>query len=263
MSSEHDPTPPAPAPEPPSLPRLDPDRAVPERAGRTAQPAAGGADGPATGGDGPAGGGYRPVTVDPRPYRWMVGVIGLVLVLGVAAYQFITHGVRSTGVAPGHRLHLFAAPLADSTLNGDANPHPTCSAARHDPRALNVCLMAARGPVVLGFFVTGASQCERQVGALQTLAARFPSVQFAAVAVNAGHAAAAAAVSRHRWTIPVAYDRDGTVGQLYDVVACPMVEMADRGGIVRSRLIGNRWQTAAALMPYVRGLSAAGGRPPA
>jgi peroxiredoxin len=114
--------------------------------------------------------------------------------------------------------------------------------------------MAARGPVVLAFFVPGASQCERQVSALQTLSTRFRSVQFAAVAINAGHAATATAVSRHRWTIPVAYDRDGTVTQLYDVVACPMVEMAARGGIVRSRLIGDRWQRAPALAPYVQGL---------
>jgi peroxiredoxin len=193
----------------------------------------------------------------------MVGVIGLVLVVGVAAYQFITHGVTSTGVSPGHRLHLFAAPLADTDLDGDPNPHPTCTPARHDPRALNVCLMAGRGPVVLAFFVIGASQCERQVGALQTLSARFPSVQFAAVAVNGGHAATARVVARHHWTIPVAYDRDGAVQQLYGVVACPMVEMAGRGGIVRSRLIGNRWQTATALTPYVRGLIDARGQPPA
>jgi peroxiredoxin len=123
--------------------------------------------------------------------------------------------------------------------------------------------MAARGPVVLGFFVLGASQCERQVGALQTLSARFPAVQFAAVAINSGHAATADAVARHHWTIPVAYDRDGTVQQLYDVVACPMVEMADRGGIVRSRLIGDRWQSATALTPYVRRLAGFDAVPPA
>jgi len=235
---------PAEPPQPPSLSRLDPDRAVPRPSQESAEPRTGG---------------WRPVTIDPRPYRWMVGAIGLVLILAVGAYQFIAHGTRSSGVAPGQRLHLFAAPLADSTLNGDPNPHPTCTEARHDPRALNVCLMAARGPVVLSFFVTGAGQCERQVSALQTLSSRFPSVQFAAVAVNGGHAATAAVVSWHHWTIPVAYDRDGTVQQLYDVVACPMVEMATRGGIVRSRLIGDRWQTAAALAPYVRGLVAAGG----
>lgn len=202
-----------------------------------------------------------PAVIDIRPYRWIVGIIGLILVVSFAAYQFVTHGVTSTGVPVGHRLRLFAAPLADTNLNGDPNPHPTCTLARHDPRALNVCLMAGRGPVVLAFFVNGASQCQRQVGALQALSARFPSVQFAAVAVNAGHAATAAVVRRHHWTIPVAYDRDGAVQQLYDVVACPMVEMAGRGGLVRSRLIGDRWQTAAALAPYVRGLISRGGPP--
>jgi peroxiredoxin len=243
VTSDQDPAP-APQPQPEPLARLDPDQAVPQAPpAEDSRPS------------------YRPVTVDPRPYRWMVGVIGLVIIVGVGAYQFITHGTRSSGVPPGARLHLFAAPLAASTLNGDPNPHPTCTVAHHNPGALNLCLLAARGPVVVSFFVTGATSCERQVSALQQLSASYPSVRFAAVAVNAGHRATAAVVSRHHWTIPVAYDRDGTVQQLYDVVACPMVEMAARGGIVRSRLIGDRWQTAASLAPYVRRLvSAAGAR---
>jgi peroxiredoxin len=118
--------------------------------------------------------------------------------------------------------------------------------------------MAGRGPLVLSFFVTGAGQCVRQVSALQTLAARFPSVQFAAVAINASHTATAALIRRHRWTIPVAYDPDGRVGALYGVAACPMVELAARGGIVRDRLIGDRWQTAAALAPRIQEMLRAG-----
>ena len=66
-------------------------------------------------------------------------------------------------------------------------------------------------------------------------------MQFAAVAVNGTHAATAALIRSHHWTIPVAYDSDGTVGRLYDVVACPMAELAYRGGIVEDRLIGNQW----------------------
>ena len=196
----------------------------------------------------------RPV-IDTRPYRWMVGIIGLVVVLGISVYQFASHGVGNpTGVPAGHRLRYFAAPLADTNLNGDANAHPTCSPARHDPRALNVCLMAGRGPLVLSLFVTGAGQCVRQVSALQTLSRRFPSVQFAAVAINGSHKATATLARAHRWTIPVAYDPDGRVGALYGVAVCPMVELAGRGGIVRDLLIGNRWQTAAALAPKVQGL---------
>ncbi len=177
----------------------------------------------------------------------MIGIVGLVLVVAVSIYQFATHGVGTTGVPPGQRLHYFAAPLASTTLVGDPNLNPPCTLARHDPRALNVCLLARRTPLVLSLFVAGSPDCERQVDALQALSRRFsPSaVRFAAVAVNAGRAATAKLVRAHHWTIPVAYDRDGGVGQLYGMAICPMAELADRGGIVRDRLIGDQWQTAA------------------
>jgi len=243
-----------PAEAPPALQRLDPDRAAPAAAEPATEPAARPAPPAAESAARPA-----PPIIDPRPYRWMIGIIGLVLVLGFSVHQLLSHGAGSTGVAPGHPLRDFAAPLAATNLNGAANTHPTCSPARHDPRALNVCLMARRGPLVLAFFVTDAAQCVRQVSALQTLAGRFPSVQFAAVAINGSHKATAAAVRSHRWTIPVAFDPDGRVGALYGVAACPMVELAARGGIVRDRLIGDPWQTAAKLAPKVRSL--VGARP--
>jgi hypothetical protein len=43
-------------------------------------------------------------------------------------------------------------------------------------------------------------------------------------------------------------------------VACPMVELARRGGVVVDRLIGNRWDNAAALEPRVRALVAGASR---
>jgi peroxiredoxin len=227
-------------PEPPPLRRLDPDR------GR-AVPAAAPAQSPAS----PP---PPPVAVDTRRYQWMIGIFGLVLVAAISAYQFATHGVGTTGVPPGQRLHYFSAPLAASDLNGDPNAAPPCTLAGHDPRILNVCLLAGHGPVVLAFFVTGAGQCLRQVDALQTLSREYPAVQFAAVAIDASHARTARLVRSHRWTIPVGYDRDGRVGALYGVAACPMVEMARRGGIVQDRLVGNRWQSARSLAPRVRGL---------
>ena len=206
---------------------------------------------------------WAPQVVDTRRYRWMLGVFGLVLVVVISIYQFATNGVGTTGVPPGKRLPFFSAPLANTDLNGVANPNPPCTVAGHDPRILNLCLLAHRGPVVLSLFAAGSSQCQRQVDALQQLARRYPpsTVQFAAVAVNGSHMATAALIRSHHWTIPVAYDSDGTVGRLYDVVACPMAELAYRGGIVRDRLIGDRWQTSAALAPRVAAL--AHGQPPA
>jgi peroxiredoxin len=198
-----------------------------------------------------------PLLVDVRRYRWAVGIIGLAVVIGFSAYGFLTHHAGTTGVPVGQRLHWFAAPLADSDLQGDANLRPPCTLARHDPRALNLCLDARRTAIVVAFFVPQSPACVRQVQALQTLSTRYPvgRVQFLAVAVGTSHGRAAALVRAHHWTIPVAYDPDGAVGEQYGVVVCPMAELAARGGIVRARLIGQRWQTTAALTPYVAALA--------
>ena len=80
------------------------------------------------------------------------------------------------------------------------------------------------------------------------------------MAIHASRAAADKLIRSHHWTIPVAYDRDGSVGGLYGVAICPMFELAYRGGIVKDRLIGDRWQTPAALAPRVQALVRA--RPP-
>jgi peroxiredoxin len=191
-----------------------------------------------------------------RRYRSIIGIIGIALVIVFSVLQFVSRGVGSTGVPPGQRLHFFSAPLAASTLNGAANLSPPCSLARHDPRALNICLLAKRGPLVLAFYVTGSSTCQRQVDALQTVSRQFSprQVQFAALAVGAGHAKTAGEVRSHHWTIPVAYDSDGRVGALYGVSVCPLVELAKRGGVVTQRLIGSHWLSPAALAARVRAL---------
>jgi AhpC/TSA family len=177
----------------------------------------------------------------------------------VISVTFLTsRGTGTAGVPPGQRLDRFAAPLATSTLNGAANLHPTCSAAHHDPRALNVCLMVRETPLVLGFFVTSSGACQRQVTTLQSVSGQFPAseVRFAAVAVRTSHAAAARAVRTHHWTIPVGYDEDGRVGAAYGVEVCPLIELAYRGGVVARRLIGEHWNSSAALATQVRGLLA-------
>lgn len=200
-----------------------------------------------------------PAPLDTRRYGWAVGILAVVLVGGFLIYALSSRGSRgSEGVAAGGTLHAFAAPLAASSLNGDANLNPPCTLAHHDPRALNLCLLVKRGPVVLAFFVTNSSACEREVDAMQALARRraLRRAQFAAVAVNGSHAATARVVRAHRWTIPVAYDADGAVGSLYGVSACPLVELAARGGTVVQRLIGERWTSQGALAARVRALLA-------
>ena len=186
----------------------------------------------------------------------MIGLIGLTLVVVISVAFLSSHQPGTAGIPAGTRLHFFSAPLADTNLNGDANLSPPCTEARHDPRALNICLMAKRTPLVLAFFVTGSSGCEAQVSALQSLSTRFPAskVNFAAVAVRSSHSDAAAAVRQHQWTIPVAYDADGAVGDVFGVEVCPIVELAYRGGKVKQRLIGEHWTDPSVLAGPVRAL---------
>jgi peroxiredoxin len=220
--------------------RLDPDRAAAAAAAASRRPER-----------------PPPPEIDVRRYRWAIGLFGLGLVIAFSIHQLSSHGLATPGIPAGERLHYFAAPLAASTLNGDANLNPPCIAARHDPRAVNICLLAQRGPLVLAFFSPSSSECVQQIDALQAVSRRLRAgrVQFAAVAVHAGNAQTRALVRSHRWTIPVAYDRDGAVSGLYDVEICPLVELARPGGIVARRLIGNQWLRPAALAPQVQAVA--------
>jgi hypothetical protein len=228
-----------PAPEERPRHRLDPERAAEAAARRAARRP-------------------PPQVVDTRRYQRMIGLIGLTLVVVISVAFLTTHGQGTYGIPAGQHLHFFAAPLANSTLNGDANLQPPCTEAKHDPRALNVCLLAKRGPLVLALFVTGSGGCVGQVTALQTVSKEFPpgQVSFAAVAVGASHGDAASAVREHHWTVPVAYDADGAVQAAYGVAVCPIVELVERGGLVHQRLIGEHWNDPGALADRVRALLA-------
>ena len=229
-------------PEPPA--GLDPDRAIEIARGT-----------------GPAPEGERmrrppaPV-IDTRRYQWMIGGFGLLLLFIFSVYLYATNGSTTPGVAAGQRLHRFVAPLATSDLNAAANAHPRCDPARPALRGLNVC---NRAPIVLAFFTTGAAPCIREVNTLQAVSGRFPGIQFAAVAVNADRASTAALVRSHHWTIPVAYDLTGGIGDLYGVAVCPIVELARAGGVVAQRLIGEGWENPDVLAGRVAQLTRAGG----
>ena len=197
-----------------------------------------------------------PPVVDTRRYQRMIGLLGVLLVLVISVSFLTTHGQGTAGIPAGKKLHYFAAPLALSTLNGDANTNPPCTLAKHDPRALNICLLNKTTPLVMAFFVTNSGGCERQVTALQTVARRYrPSqLQFAAVAIRTGHSDARKAVLANHWTVPVGYDADGAIGDIYGVEVCPIVELAYRGGVVQNRLIGEHWASASTLGPQVEEL---------
>jgi hypothetical protein len=94
-------------------------------------------------------------------------------------------------------------------------------------------------PAVLAFVVAGAGDCEQQIDVLDRVAPRFPGVGFAAVAVRDDQAKLRALVRQRAWTVPVGYDYNGAVGNLYGLAAvCPLTTFAGRDGRVAGTALG-------------------------
>ena len=172
---------------------------------------------------------------------WLVGVVGVVVLAYITLNTLQTEGVGSRGLEVGTRLPPFAMPLAGSRSDADANiatrpdsgpegARPACSV--RGPEILNVCELAEQGPVVLAFVVTRSGRCEEQVDVLDRIAPRHPRVRFAAVSVRGDHEQLRRTVRERGWRLPVGYDHDGAVADLYRVAVCPTVTFADRDGKV-------------------------------
>jgi AhpC/TSA family len=168
----------------------------------------------------------------------LVGVLGVVVLAYVSVNSLRTEGPGSRGVPEGDELPAFAAPLALSDLEGDANVSDRACDVR-GPDVLNVCRLAERGPVVLAFFAEPSDRCVDQIDLLDRMAARFQDVQFAAVAIRGDRDALRRRVRARGWTLPVGYDRDGAVTNLYRVAVCPAITFADGGGTVRETALGS------------------------
>jgi len=175
----------------------------------------------------------------PRPassYAWVVG-IAFVLAIIVAGANALRHsGAGYRGIPAGRRLAPFAAPLATSDHNNDANIQPraggghpaACSV--HLSGVVNLCDLRAR-PLVLTFVATGGSGCDSQLDRVERVRRSFPGVGFAGVISRKSLADARNMVVSHGWGFPVALDRDAAVFNLYGIGDCPTTIFARRGGI--------------------------------
>jgi hypothetical protein len=209
-----------------------------------------GPDGPFGVRDRPEGGPERPGTPQPPPplpparrstVTWIVGIVVVFALAYITLNTIRTDAPGSRGIAAGSRLPPFAAPLATSRLEGDANlatkrgeggqgSRPACEV--RGPDIVNSCQLAERGPVVLAFVAARSDTCDRQIDVLQSLRGRYPDVQFAAVAIRGNRDDLRALIRRRGWTLPVAYDHDGGVANAFAVAICPTVTFAYRGGKV-------------------------------
>ena len=166
----------------------------------------------------------------------IVGVLALAVIAYIFYNSLTTEGPGSRGVEGGSELPAFAAPLALSDLEGDADM--SCDERGED--VLNVCDLADRGPLVLAFFAEPIARCVEQVDVLDRLRSRFPDVQFAAVATLGDRDDLRARVRERGWDLPVGYDHDGAVANAYAVAVCPQITFARRGGEVVETTFGSQ-----------------------
>jgi hypothetical protein len=216
----------------------------------------------------------RPAAPTGPRFSWFVGAVIVALLAYVTLNTIRTDAPGSRGIPAGRTLPPFAAPLVASTLDGDANVAsgagqgsagavPACSV--RDPRALNLCRLTARGPLVLTFVTVKDGHMARQLDAMEAVRRRSPGVGFAAVVVRGDRASARRLVAEHRWNFPVAWDRDGAVSNRYAVAVTPTTTLAAPRGVAVDTLFGE--QRPAALTGAVERLERAsrkqGWSPPA
>lgn len=192
--------------------------------------------------------GVRPAGAAARRYAWIPGLIGLLALVYITVNTIRTDSPGVGGLPAGDRMPPFAVPLALSDLDGDANVAteanqgqagrvPACAV--RDPRALNICRLAAGRPVVLAFaFDRAGKACAQQLDDLERVRRRHPQVAVAAVFVRGDRDALRREIRTRGWRFPVGWDRDGAVANLYGVGGCPTITFAGPGRLVRATTTG-------------------------
>lgn len=170
---------------------------------------------------------------------WFVGVLAIAALGWITLNTLRTDSPGSRGIPAGRPLPPFAAPLALSRVDKDANVtvkgrRPACRV--RGPEVLNSCELAERGPVVLAFLAAGSDRCDRQIDVLDRARSRFPDVAFAAVSIRGDRDDLRRTIRRRGWRLPVGYDRDGAVANLYAVAVCPTIVFARRGRVTQTAL---------------------------
>jgi thiol-disulfide isomerase/thioredoxin len=188
-----------------------------------------------------------------RRYSALVGLAFLVLVTIATVNTLRTPGGGILGISAGERgipLAEFAVPnaLPPGPLDKDANiAQDDCSTSENpcpeDASRPSACQIRIKGairvcdlfnrPLVLSFWFTRGANCLPTQDILNRLSERYRGrVNFLSIDVRDDPAAVRKIATDHHWTMPVGYDRDGAVSDLYRVGGCPTVAFAYPGGIL-------------------------------
>jgi hypothetical protein len=125
---------------------------------------------------------------------------------------------------------------SSNPCSSDQQRTPACEVEL--PHVINVCDLLDR-PLVLSFWFSTPSECPPTQDAIDEAAARYRGrVNFLSVAVKGEQDELRQIVEDRGWTMPVGWDRDGAVSNLYRVGVCPTVAFVLPGGVLRQARIG-------------------------
>jgi len=190
-------------------------------------------------------------------YSLFVGIAFLIVIVVATANTLRTRddGILGTSATErGEPLPQFAVPELVGETEGDANvfqddcatgsnPCPAddrrTPACQVDlPAVIRVCDLFDK-PLVISFWFTGGAECLPTQDVVDEVAGRFAGrVNFLSINVRDDRDKAREIVAERGWGIPVGWDADGAVSNLYRVGGCPTVAFAYPGGLLSEAKIG-------------------------
>lgn len=192
----------------------------------------------------------------PSGYTILVGVAFVVIVLAAGINMLRTTGSGTVGIGDvgiGEKIAPFAVPVASSALDGDANVDPERACEVPGREVLRICDFFGRPLVISFWFTRRASECIDQQDVFDRVAASFRGrVGMVSINVRDDRDRVRELIREHGWSVPVGYDRDGAVSNIYRVGGCPTFLFVDPRGVLRRAEIGRT--TVPRLAAQVRSL---------
>ena len=191
-----------------------------------------------------------------RIYSLFVGIafIALIAVALVNTLQTTEGGLLGAGGERGMALPQFAVPDALGPVEGDANVFqddcessevpcpadeartPACQVKGRE--IIRVCDLFDR-PLVISFWFSRGGDCLPAQDLVDRVASRYGDrVNFLSVNIRDDREEVREVIREHGWQIPVGYDADGAVSNIYRVGVCPTVAFVYPGGILRGASVG-------------------------
>ena len=190
-------------------------------------------------------------------YSAFVGLafVALIIVAVINASQTGEGSILGTEEVRGEPLAQFAVPDIRGDLDGDANVSQDDCETSNNPcpadeqrtpaceidseGAIRVCDLFDR-PLVISFWFTRGAECVGDQDGFDEVARDYEGrVNFLSLDIRDDRGTVEEIVSGHDWTVPVGWDRDGAVSNIYRIGVCPTVAFAFPGGIFQSAEIGD------------------------